>query len=47
MCHEYTARVWDREREDEDAEREEEMPEYLNEEPSGDVEVLTDGGDES
>ena len=47
MCHEYTARVWDREREDEDGESEDGMPKYLNEESSGDVEVLTDGGDES
>jgi hypothetical protein len=46
MCHEYTSRVWDREPEDE-AETDDEMPEFVNEEASDDVEVLTDGGDEA
>jgi len=41
MCHEYTARDWNRESTDED---EEETPEFLNEQGS-DVEVLTDGGE--
>ncbi|WP_459191736.1 hypothetical protein [Halosimplex sp. J119] len=44
MCHEYTSRVWDRDRDE--AEAEEDLPEYLNEDGSDDVEVLTDGGDE-
>lgn len=44
MCHEYTSRVWDREREDETTDSDEEMPEFANDE-GGDVEVLTDGGE--
>ncbi|QLH81914.1 hypothetical protein [Halosimplex pelagicum] len=49
MCHEYTSRVWDREPEDErrDSESADELPDFANEEGSEDVEVLTDGGDES
>ncbi|WP_164471762.1 hypothetical protein [Halosimplex salinum] len=45
MCHEYTSRVWDRERDEADSE--DDVPEFLNEEGSDDLEVLTDGGDES
>ncbi|WP_436909567.1 hypothetical protein [Halosimplex marinum] len=49
MCHEYATRVWNREPEDEEREPEsaDEMPAFANEEGSEDVEVLTDGGDES
>ncbi|WP_167837335.1 hypothetical protein [Halosimplex halophilum] len=47
MCHEYTSRVWDREPEDEEAETDDEMPGFANEGGNEDVEVLTDGGDES
>ena len=45
MCHEHTGRAWNREYTDEDAE--EDQPSFLNEEGGDDVEVLTDGGDES
>jgi hypothetical protein len=50
MCHEYTSRVWDRERADSEAEPEsesaDELPSFANEEGSDEVEVLTDGGDD-
>jgi hypothetical protein len=42
MCHEYTARAWHREYEEDD---EDETPAFLNEE-GADTEVLTDGGEE-
>ena len=45
MCHEYTGRAWNREYTDD--EETEDAPSFLNEEGSDDVEVLTDGGDES
>ena len=45
MCHEYTGRGWQRTRTE--SEDEEETPSFLNEEGGDDVEVLTDGGDES
>mgnify|MGYP000283052404 CR=1 FL=1 len=47
MCHEYRSRVWDRAREDDEDETEDDMPAFANEEGSEDVELLTDGGDES
>ncbi|WP_436926510.1 hypothetical protein [Halosimplex amylolyticum] len=45
MCHEYTSRVWDRDRDEAEAETEDDLPEFLNEEGGDDVEVLTDGGE--
>ena len=45
MCHEYARSAWNRERDDSEAEAEEELPEFLNEEGNEDVEVLTDGGE--
>lgn len=42
MCHEYIDRVWIRETEVDD---EDGTPEFLNEE-GGDVEILTDGGED-
>jgi len=44
MCHEYTARDWNSEP-DQETDEDEETPEFLNE-SGDDVEVLTDGGDE-
>jgi hypothetical protein len=44
MCHEYSARSWDRTTARETDDDEEETPEFLNED-GGDVEVLTDGGE--
>ena len=44
MCHEYTARAWNRE--NFESEDEEETPSFLNEEGADDVEVVTDGGEE-
>lgn len=47
MCHEYQSRVWDRAPTTEEDESEDDIPEFANEEGSDDVEVLTDGGDDS
>ncbi|QPV64036.1 hypothetical protein I7X12_05245 [Halosimplex litoreum] len=47
MCHEYTARGWDREPAEPETESDDELPEFANEAGSEDTEVLTDGGDES
>jgi len=46
MCHEYTSRVWDRDREsdEEEAEPVDDLPEFANEEGSEGVDILTDGG---
>ncbi|QLH77377.1 hypothetical protein HZS55_08760 [Halosimplex rubrum] len=47
MCHEYASRVWDRESENRESESDDDLPAFADEEGGDDVEVLTDGGDES
>lgn len=48
MCHRHTDRdrVWTGLEEEDDAEDDEGLPEFLNEEASEDTELLTDGGED-
>lgn len=47
MCHEYFSRDWSRETDETTEEADDELPGFLNEEASEDVEIVTDGGDEA
>jgi hypothetical protein len=46
MCHGFKPRDRTAETDEEEAEPTEADPEFLNDEPAEDVEIVTDGGDE-